>query len=355
MPWISLPKELALPHLLDHQGVQAPLRDRLTQLAVQFTEDDPESLVTVAEDCYHMAKRGFDRYGQALALALEAEAYRRLSQWEDGLGMLRHALRWIELQVAPPARYNEALIVYLEGVMHFTLQSGERVAQTFAYARHLLAESELYWGREGHTGRVADCRNLVRWMSQLLDLYEMPTSHSQMAVLPVYEFVNRALIRTDALAVKASTVSVPAKVLVPYLRTGPDLPYHDAVGAAHDLPGVATPSVDPGSGVPVIWPIHSVVLPFPYLDPARTYIAVRAPVDEFLLVQGKRGDLLIIEVTGVHTADAAALPADVPFVRHEDGRIEIGSWSMAVQEPRWPAGAGVVGLPRLLVKEGESR
>jgi hypothetical protein len=357
MPWISLPNELALPHLLDLRGVPMPVRDHLAQLPVQFVQGDPEATLASAAHCYGIAKRGYDRYGQALALIFQAEAYRRLACWEDALDAIRHALRWLELQVAPVVRYNEALTVYLEGVIHFTLQSRDRTAQTFAYAQDILAESERTWGLEGHAGRVADCRNVVRWMAQLLDVQESLQPHICVAVMPVYEFVNRVLIRTDAFALRTSFLSLPAEALTPYLPPGPGPSRHkvpgDGLYVLQEADAHRPRAEERGQ---LVLPIGSAMLAFPYLDPARSYVAVRAPSDETLWDQGRKGDLLIIEVTGAgESADASSLTADVPFVRRADGRIAMRSGFRDGTEALWPADSSFVGVPRLVIREGDQR
>jgi hypothetical protein len=354
MPWISLPQELALPHLIDLQGVSPPLRDRLAEVQLQFAQGDPEAVPASAERCYGMAKRGFDRYGEALALVLLAEAYRRLAFWEDGLDAIRHALRRLELQVAPVCRYNEALTVYLEGVIHFTLHSRARTVQTFAYAQHLLAESEHTWGREGHAGRVADCRNVVRWMAQLLDIQETLQARDCVAVLPVYEIVNRALIRTDALAVRASSVVMPAEALMPYLPSRSDASRRDAL--AGDVLPEGHAACGWGEGDPDALPMHVAVLPFPYLDPAASYVAVRAPVGETAWGEGRKGECLIIEVTGAgEPVGERGLISDVPFVRRGDGRIAMKIGFPEATDTVWPEGGGFVGIPRVLIREGDQR
>ena len=357
MPWISLPAELALPHLLDLQGVSVPLRDRLAQVLARLAQDDPDAALASLESCYGIAKRGFDRYGQALALVLEAEVCRRLALWEDGLGKIRHALRRLELQVAPIGRYNEALTVYLEGVIHCTLQSREQTVQTFSYAGYLLTESEHTWEREGHVGRVADCRNVVRWMAQLLEIQETLRPHSSATVLPVYEIVNRAWIRTDALAVRAAPIVVPTEVLLPYLPPATETARHVAVEAGLPvLTEARARTGPPDEEKPFVLPLHSAMLPFPYLDPSLSYVAVRAPSDASLLGQGKKGDLLIVEVTGTSVAvGGPPLTSDVPFVRRGDGRIEIGFATQDVPEVTWPAGGGFVGIPRVVIREGDQR
>ena len=92
MRWISLPDELALSHLLDLRDVAQPLRDALAELPRQLGEGSPDRALAAAGRAFGLAKGERHRYGQALALLYQAEAYRCLERWEDGLDAIRTAL-----------------------------------------------------------------------------------------------------------------------------------------------------------------------------------------------------------------------------------------------------------------------
>ncbi len=321
MRWISLPKDLALPHLLDLQTVPLPLGDRFRQLLVYLDGGAYDVTLVQAEQAFTLAKRKFDRYGQALALLYEAEALRCLMRWEESLDCIRNALRWLELQVAPVARYNEAIAVYQEGLIHFSLKATERVVETFTYAQYVLDESQRHWGREENPGRVSDCRNAARWMAKLLEVQESLAPGEVVAVLPVYEFVSHVPIRTDAVAIKTTWVGVPGEILARYLP-------------------------------PTIVALQLGEIPFPYLRPLGPYVAIRIPEAGTLWSQGRTGDLLIVEVTGSSSAaDELVLTADRPFVRRSDGRVEFRSYSQDASGAQWSSGQGLIGIPRILLRE----
>ena len=324
MRWISLPKDLALPHLLDLQAVPQPLADRFHQLGDHLDVGAYDVVLAQAERTFDMAKHTFDRYGQALALLYEAEAFRCLMRWEEGLACIRNALRRLELQVSPVARYNEAIAVYQEGVIHFSLQATERVVETFSYAQHVLDESQRHWGLEENPGRVADCRSAARWMAKLLEVQESLSPGEVVAVLPVYEFVNRVPIRTDVVAIRTTWVGIPGEILVQYLP-------------------------------PTIVPLQLGELPFPYLRPLAPYVAIRIPERGTLWSQGRKGDLLVVEVTGPSSgADELVLTAERPFVRRGDGRVEFQPYAQDASGAPWSSGQGLVGIPRILLREEDS-
>ena len=322
MRWISLPEELAPPHLLDVRDTSPPLRDLFTQLGNHLTTGGLEPALTLSGRAFGIAKSRFDRYGQALALLYRAEACRRLERWEDGLDAIRSALHWLELQVAPVARYNEAIAVYLEGAIHFTLQSRERTSATFSYAQHVLAETERHWGFEQNTGRVADCRNLTQWISGLLDIEGTLPPHGMVAILPVYELVNRTPIRTDMVAIEAIEVMMPGEVLAQYLPSD-------------------------------VQPLQLGGLLFPCLRLPGQYVAIRISDSAAASGKGRQGDLLIVEVAGsVSSAGEIVLTSDRPFVRRADGRVEFLPFSQDAMGPVQLSERGMAGIARVLKREG---
>jgi hypothetical protein len=225
----------------------------------------------------------------------------------------------LELRASPVAHYNEAVAVYLEGVIHCTLRADEKVLETFAYAQEAFVESGRHWGFEQHDVRVADCRNVIRWMNGLLDLLATTRSDEPVVILPVYEFVNTTLIRTGVTAIEPYQVMVPGQIIAPYL------PDH-------------------------IHPLQMDTLSLLDLRPQTTYIGVRIPEDAYMVDPGRKGDLLIVEATAPQPADGTlALTSDRPFVRRRDGRVEFRPALRGVPQST----RGWVGIPRVLIRDRE--
>ena len=310
MRWISLPDELALSHLLELRDVAQPLRDALAELPRLLGAGSPDRALVAAGRAFGLAKGERHRYGQALALLYQAEAYRCLERWEDGLDAIRTALHWLELQVAAPARYNEAVAVYVEGVIHFTLGARERTVETLTYAQHVLSDSERHWSYEHDDLRAADCRNVMGWITNLLELQDTLPVHGVVTVLPVYVLVDCRLFRTGAIAVEGVRATMPGNVL------------------ARCLP-------------PDLAPVQSGECVFPYLSPPSRYVAIR--VSEPTTAGGSvvEGDLLIVEMTapgsiaGSPVTTRCAAPP-----RAEDGPVLYRPWIRDV------------GIPRVLVRRG---
>lgn len=322
MRWISLPYELALPHLLDLHDSPPALRDLLTQAAQQLESSAYDVALEKAREAYALAKARLDRYSQSLALLFRAEAFRRLLHWEDSLESIRGALHWLELSVSPAGQYNEAVAAYLEGVVHWTLRADDKVVQTFAYAQQILVESERYWGYERNEARTGDCRNLTRWMSQVLEVRKSLPLGDATVVVPVYEFVNHTRIRTGAFVIQPFRAMIPGD------------------GAARCLPAD-------------YHPVNLEACFTPMLSPQSTYVAVLIAQAGQWLWEGRAGDLLVVEVTGasLHRGELM-LVSDEPFLRRTDGRIEFGS-ALAPGNPQvFPSERGIVGIPRFLVRGG---
>ncbi len=328
MRWISLPDELTPAYLLDLGDVSPRLQDRLEHLLTALTAGAPDDGLRVADQIYAAAEGRHDRYGGALALIYRAEICRRQQRWEDALDAIRRALYWLELRVSPIARYNEAVAVYLEGVLHWTLRAEEKALQTFSHAQDTLAKSERYWGFEQQAARVGDCRNLTRWMTQILEATTVEQEDNGIGLLPVYEVAARTVIRTGAVVLSPHQGMIPAEVAARYLT--PD----------HLLLQLDT-------------------LPVLCLRPGGQYIAVRIPEDATGLGWGRAGDLLVVEVTKSSVAAQSnarrefVLTSDQPFSRRSDGRVEFRSSLQRAESGVSFSDRNLVGIPRMLIREGD--
>jgi hypothetical protein len=311
MLWISLPAELALPHLVELSDVARPLHDDLTGLSRALETGSLNGALTAAGRAFGRAKGLRDRYGQAIALLFQAEAYRRLERWEDALDAIRTALHWLELQVAAAARYNEAIAVYVEGVIHFTLGAQERMVETCSYAQHVLGESERHWAYEHNDPRAADCRNVTGWIGDLLKLRDTLPPSGLVAVLPVYVRVDGRLTRTGATAVEGIRATLPGDVLARYLP--------------HDLqPAVLGECV------------------FPSLLPPSRYVAIQISGSETESGSGTGERLVVVEVDSPALGISGPIPTpDTAMWYRDDGQTPGIPW------------ARDIGVPRVLVRKGD--
>lgn len=322
MRWISLPYELALPHLLHIHDLSVTLRGFLGESAFQIEAGAFDAAFEEIRQAYTLAKSRLDRYGQSLALLFRAETFRRMLCWEDCLDSIRGALYWLELSASPVGRYNEAVAAYLEGVVHWTLCAEDKMVQTFAYAQETLVESEQYWEYERHEGRAADCRDLTRWIDHLLKIRRTLVYGEATVVIPVYEFVNTTRIRTGAFAIPPFDVRIPV----------------DA--ARHCLPANCLP-------------VDLEAYLSPSLSPYARYAAVRFISEGQWLPEGKVGDLLVVEVTGASSHPSELLlVSGRSFSRRVDGRIEFEPALAPVPSRAHPSERGIVGIPRILIREG---
>lgn len=336
MRWVSLPAELATPHLLALPVGVHPIREPLERLLSDVAQADLARALDAAAHAFGAARERSDRYAGALALIARADVLRRLMRWEDGLDAIRLALRWLETDVAPVARYNEAIAVYVEAVIHYTLRADEKAAATFAYARNALEESERHWAFEHDTARVFDCRNVIRWMTQLATLPVADLDESVVQVMPVYELANGTLVRTDAIALPPFQSMIPSEVVARYCPPG-------------------------------IRPLGLETVVFPSLRPDIQYAAIRIGDPGFFSLPGsiegtppfgevKMGDVLIVEVTGsVSGSGELVLTSDHPFVRGSDGRVTFGPAPQSRDAGADGTAPGVMGIPRVLIRDVEAQ
>jgi len=310
MRWISLPDELSLSHLLDVRDVAQPNRDVLTTSGQRLREGRPDLALSISGRAFGQAKHLRDRYGQALALLCQAEAYRCLGRWEEGLDAIRTALHWLELQVAAVAHYNEAIAVYVEGVIHFTLGARDRMVETFAYAQHVLGESERHWSYEHNDARSSDCRNVVRWIRDLQDIQETLPSSGLTAVVPAYAVAEGRLVRTGAVVLESVRATLPAEVLSRYLPLD-------------------------------LRPVQSGDCSFPYLNPASRYVAIQAATRQ--TAAGTQGEEILVVIERASTGSIVG----------ERFALDAGMWVACGD------GAGVPldrlkdpGIPRAVIQRG---
>jgi hypothetical protein len=325
MRWISLPYELGLPHLLHIHDMPPALREGIREAAAQLAAGAFSAALEDVRETYVLAKSQQDHYGQSLALLFRAEIYRRMLCWVDCLESIRGALYWLELSASPVGRYNEAMAVYLEGMVHWMLCAEDKLVQTFAYAQQVLVESERYWGYERHEGRVSDCRDVVRWMAHLLEIRKSLAHGEGAVIVPVYEFINNTRIRTGAFAIPPFSTTLPADSVAQCLP---------ANYAPVDLDACFTPS----------------------LSPNAQYAAVRIVTEGQWLQEGRVGDLLIVEVMGASSYPGELLlVSERLFLRRTDGRIEFQPALAPVSTWGHPSERGLVGIPRILIRGGEER
>jgi len=320
MSRVSVPWELTPLHLLELQDVTPALADQLRHSAELVSQGDLTAAQRAVDQLLRAASARRDRYVGALGLVLGAELFRRLARWEDCLDAIRRGLHWLESRVSPVARYNEGVAVYLEGIAHYVLGAEEKVAVTFAYAQETLSVSERHWGFEHSDARAADCRNVIRWMRRLMELRDTAHSGDVALVVPVYEVVNRTAVRTDAAAIPLCQVTIPSEVLAKYA---------------------------PSEITPILPDAVTVLTPRPYVQ----YAAIRITQDgpDF----GREGDLLVVEITGSGLSSGElVLTSDTPFVRRDNGRVELRSSARRSVLGMQLAGSGLMGIPRVLIREG---
>lgn len=316
MRLVFVPTELTPRHLVALREIPTPLAEQLQETVGQSIDNGQyDEALAAAARVFTGARAARERHAAALALLYQAEALRRLQRWEEALDYTRRALTSLRAEVSQVAAYNKAVALYFEGLIHFVLRADDKALQVFVAAQDALVESERFWGFENNTRRVVDCRNLTRWMSNLLELPSRMPPGELVLIVPVYELVNQTLVRISAMIVTPFQVMLPSEALGEYL---------------------------PSNYIP----LYIETLPFLQLRPDARYLALKIPVDGELIRQSRAGDVLLMEAAspGLPTREVV-LSQDAPFVRRTDGRILFGPYEQANE--------GFVGIPRVLIREKE--
>jgi tetratricopeptide (TPR) repeat protein len=264
MRQLSIPEELALPKLLELDGLESGFRVHFDAGYRHLQYGRYEEAIKIAEQIVKAA--GSDRYVISLGHLLRAESLRRLRRYQEAVDVVREALRWLELQVGIKAYYNESLAVYLKGCLHYTLRNKGDALYAFNYAKKGLEGSAVNWRIEGNSVREEDCKKLLRWLSHLTKLQTKLGAEAAF-ILPIYELLDQKLSRTGVVSVPPFQTGIPAELIAKFF---PD-PYV---------------------------PLLNQTLSFFSLDPEAIYVALRisgkenfelpAPVNE--------RDLLILEL-----------------------------------------------------------
>ncbi len=310
MRYLSIPEELALPHLLELDDMTSVLRTTFRSGYDLLHQGRYEAAIRSAQRVIKAAEK--NRYTVSLGQLFQAEVLRRIGRLQEALDTVKQALRWLELQVSFKAHYNESVAVYLKGCLHYSLCAQEDALHAFAYAQHELGGSVSSWQIERRTGRVEDCRNLQRWMEQLIQL-QTTFDDETTFILPVYELRAYNMARTGVVPVRPLQASIPAELLAEYL---------------------------PDRYVPIM----NQTISFLSLEPRATYIAIRSSRDGDIFDQARRKGLYIFEVTNpVVVGTDIGLTMDRPFVRAEDGEIAF--------RPVKDSEHGFRGILRLLIRE----
>ena len=286
MRHLTIPEELAIPHLLELSELSPGLRIHFGDGYRQLYRGRYEHAVQSGEQVVRAA-RG-DRYAVSLGHLLCAEGLRRMRRFQEAFDLTRMALRWLELQAGIRAHYNEAVAVYLKGCLHYSLRNDTDALPAFTYAHHELAGSAGSWRIERRLDRVEDCQRLQRWMLQLIKLQTTLGAETAF-ILPVYDSLDRRIQRVGVVSVNPFQASIPAELLAEYF---PD-PYV---------------------------PLLNQTVSFLSLDPEITYVALQISMDEdrTLHRQAHKGDLVILEAV-----NPVALRSDLALTPDQIGRAHV--------------------------------
>ena len=318
MRHICVPPSLMPLQLAEFQDLPATLRKMLA-LDVPL---DPKLLIfdealATAENALTAVRNQRDRNSEALINLYCADLLWRSERWLEALEMATAAASWFKLQSNPIARYNEAIAVYFNGLLHFCLHADARAIPLLMEAQSQFEESRKYWSV--HTGReyFEACGMANQWIAALIPLRMKTPPGSHTLIIPIYPYRNRTSHTTiEALAVALDTLQTPVGLNLNYLAMPDWIPLEVGRLSLLDVrPGIA-------------------------------YFGIRLDEDQALLPDSKVGDIAIVEaLSPLALADDQAIGGSVQtFTRQTDG-------AFVLRDPQ-QHGQGFVGVPRLLLRRG---
>lgn len=316
---ISVPPSLLPLQLAEFEELPPALRKQLVA-AAPF---NPRTLafdeaLTAAENTLTVARHQRDRYSEALLALYSADLLWRCERWLEALEMAAAAAGWLKLQSSPIARYNEAVAVYFNGLLHFALHADARAMPLFIETQSQLEKSRQYWAM--HTGRdyFEACEQVSQWISALSSLRTQTPPGSQTLIIPVYPSRHRTPeAPLEALAIPLETLHIHTNIL--------------------DYDFLALPD----------WaPLQIESLPVLDVSPGRYYFGVRLDEAGTFTDDSQAGDVVLVEALSplALTEEPPLTGGTQPFIRQRDGKIML--W-----DPQH-SGEGLVGIPRLLLRQG---
>ncbi len=187
MRYLFTPEELTVPSLLTldtlveeaRRYLQGTLRARLEQ---GQTEVALEELAALQEVSWERRAR----YTFAFYTLYRAELLRRLCRWEEALAELKRARPWLQGRVDTDARYDEAIALYLEGMLHYRLHAEQAAREALLHTQALLQRSEEDWHYRLEDRKLAIARRLSRWIEGLLSLQAATPPRARILIVPLY-------------------------------------------------------------------------------------------------------------------------------------------------------------------------
>jgi hypothetical protein len=314
---IFIPEELTPLYLVEPAEMPSPLREMLPSPELPLQDQNAiQKALTAAEALFTAAWGERERYAAALVRLYQADLLNRQERWEEALDAAHEASGWLKLQVSQKARYNEAIAAYFEGMIHYILHADQRATQTFIHAQGLFQESERFWKLQGEDAHIEDCRNVIRWITQLLALRSQSApGGEEIMIVPVYELENQVLwVRISALAVPLLALSMPVE------------------------------SVRSQGTNTAFLPLDINTVTFLVPGAKQFYFALKVRTDGELVSKSQAGDYLLVEAATTTSTSDTLLNTEHVFLRKADGTITFRSTRRG-----YP---GFVGIPRALLKEG---
>ncbi len=187
MRYLFTPEELTVPALLTLDTLVEEARRYLQDIFIARLD---RGQVTAALDelsaLEEVAWNQRARYTFAFYALYRAESLRRLCRWEEALAELKRALPWLQSRVDTDARYDEAIALYLEGVLHYRLHAEQAAREALLRAQALLHRSEEDWRYRLEDLKLATARRLSRWIDGLLSLQAETPPMTRHLIIPLY-------------------------------------------------------------------------------------------------------------------------------------------------------------------------
>ncbi len=186
MRYLFTPEEVTVLDLLSLDGLptiqQAAFEAILEQAARGDIETALQALQTGQEAAWEQRKR----YIFALYGLHRAELLRRQCRWEMALQEIERVLPWLEVRGDTEARYDEAVALYLKGLLHYRLHTDDKARHSFLKAITYIRQCSEDWHYRLEETKLHAGYRLLHWIEKLLEAQQETPPLSQRALIPIY-------------------------------------------------------------------------------------------------------------------------------------------------------------------------
>ncbi len=186
MRYLFLPEELTVLQLLPLDTLAVEPRAEMEAVLEQIIRGEMEEALERLSRQQEKAWGQRRRYLFALNGLYRAELLRRQCRWEMALQEMERVLPWLSTRSDTDARYDEAVALYLQGLIYYRLHTDDKAQDCFLTAIAHIRRCMEDWSYRLEDEKLELGRRLVHWMERLLEAQPQTPPLARKAIVPLY-------------------------------------------------------------------------------------------------------------------------------------------------------------------------